>query len=233
MKGKRRFPEFTDKTALLLLLMLSDPNRRWHVRDFHGVGVSTGRASEILTLLHSADLVKREHRGKLSYTALLSPPRVIGAWTEKYAFSMNRCYAFRSEGRNVLAELKKLYQKKQAVPYALTLHTGANLVAPYVKSDVVHSYLNPRGFGRTLSRITKALGLRQVIDSGNIHFYEPFYKDAAFENAQSVRGYRVVSNLQMYLDLFHHGLRGYEHAIHLKRTLEERGIALWSPSSLQ
>jgi hypothetical protein len=228
MKGKSKLPEFTDKTALLLFLMLRDPDRKWHVRDFRSAGVSTGRASEILTALHSAELVEREYRGKWSYTALVSPSRAIGAWTEKYAFSMNRCYAFRSSGKSVLSELKKLYQERDTAPYALTLHTGANLVAPYVKSDVVHSYLSPRGFGKTLSHITKALELKQVVDSGDVHFYEPFYRRAVFENAQSVRGYRVVSNFQMYLDLFHHGLRGYEHAIHLKRTLEERGIALWS-----
>ena len=229
MRGQRESPEFTDKTALLLQLMLSEPERRWHIHDFRTVGISAGRTSEILTALNQADLVKREYRGKWSYTALLSPPRAVAAWTDKYTFSMNRCYTFRSEGKNALVELRKLYQDRAVAPYALTLHTGGNLVAPYVKSDVLHIYLNPHGFTRVLSDITKTLSLKQVMDSGNVNFYEPYYAQAAFRNTQTVRGYRVVSNLQLYLDLFHHGLRGYEHAAHLKKTLEERGIELWSP----
>lgn len=228
MRGKHQLPDFTDKTAVLLLHMLSDPERKWHIHDFQEVGISAGRTSEILTGLHHAQLVKREYRGKWSYTALLSPFRLIAAWTEKYSFSMNRRYSFLSPGKDALANLKKLYQSQKDPPYALTLHTGANLIAPYVKSEVLHSYLSPQGFGKTLSYIVKNLGLRQVMDSGNVHFYEPFYRKGALENGQLIRGYRVVSNLQMYLDLFHHGLRGYEHAAHLKKTLEERDIALWS-----
>ena len=187
-----------------------------------------GWASEILSALHDSDLVEREYRGKFSYTTLGSPQRLIGAWAERYSFSMNRKYSFRSGQKNILAELKGTYKNEKRPLYALTLHTGANLLAPYVKSPAVHAYLEPKGFGRTLSFLKKALNLKQVMDGGTIHFYESFYKEAVFKNTRMVRGFRVVSNLQLYLDLFHHGLRGYEHSAHLKHTLEERGINLWS-----
>jgi hypothetical protein len=227
---KRRYglPDFTDKTALLLALMLSDPEKKWHIKDFKKVGVSAGRSSEILTALHQADLVTREYRGKWSHTALESPHRLVSAWTDKYSFALNRCYSFRSARKNVLNELKNLYAEEPSPPYLLTLHTGANLVAPYVKSDILHAYLEPKRFGKTLSSMTGALGLKQVIGSGNVCFYEPCYGEAVFWHSRSIRGYRVASNLQLYLDLFHHGLRGYEHAAHLKKTLEERGIPIWS-----
>lgn len=227
MKGKYSLRRFTDKAAQLILLLLSDPDRKWHIHDFQEVGVSAGWTSEILTALHHADLVKREYHGKWSYTTLLSPRRLIGAWTEKYSFSMNRRCSFQSNQKNILADLKRVFEKEKKPPYALTLHTGANLVAPYVKSSAVHAYLHPRSFGETLAFVTRALNLRQVMDGGNVHLCEPYYKEAVFRNSQTIRGFRVVSNLQLYLDLFHSGLRGYEHSTHLKRTLEERGITLW------
>lgn len=228
MRGQQSPTQFTDKVALLFLLLLSDPGRKWHVHDFRQEGISMGWASEILSALRDSHLVEREYRGKFSYTTLVSPQRLIGAWTERYSFSMNRKYSFRSRQENVLAELKTAYKNEGKPLYALTLHSGANLLAPYVKSTAVHAYLEPKSFGRTLPLLKKALNLKQVMDGGTIHFYEPFCKEAVFKNTRMVRGFRVVSNLQLYLDLFHHGLRGYEHSTHLKHTLEERGISLWS-----
>lgn len=228
MKEKQSPTQFTDKVALLFLLLLSDPGRKWHVHDFRQEGISTGWTSEILSALHDSRLVEREYRGRFSYTTLVSPQQLVRAWTERYSFSMNRKYSFRSAKKNLLAELKTVYGDEKKAPYALTLHTGANLLAPYVKSQAVHAYLEPKSFGRTLSVLKKTLNLKQVMDGGRIYFYEPFLKNAAFKNARMVRGFRVVSNLQLYLDLFHHGLRGYEHSNHLKQTLEERGISLWS-----
>ncbi|TET82545.1 hypothetical protein E3J38_01980 [candidate division TA06 bacterium] len=228
MREKQSPTQFTDKVALLFLLLLSDPERKWHVHDFRREGISMGWASEILSALHDSHLVEREYRGKFSYTTLVSPQRLIGTWTERYSFSMNRQYSFRSVQKNILSELKTACKKEKKPPYALTLHTGANLLAPYVKSPAVHAYLEAKSFGRTLAFLKKALDLRQVMDGGTIHFYEPFCKEAVFKNTRILRGFRVVSNLQLYLDLFHHGLRGYEHSTHLKHTLEERRISLWS-----
>jgi len=227
MRRKYSLPRFTDKAAQLILLLLSDPEKKWHIHDFQKVGISAGWTSEILTALHRSDLVRREYRGRWSYTTIVSPQRLVGAWTERYAFSMNRQCSFQSGRKNILGDLKKVFEKEKNPPYALTLHTGANLVAPYVKPSSVHAYLHPRSFGKTLSFVTRALNLKQVMDSGDVHFCEPHYKEAVFRNTQIIRGFRVASNLQLYLDLFHHGLRGYEHSTHLKRTLEERGISLW------
>jgi hypothetical protein len=226
MPGKSLPVKLTDKTALAFLLMLSDPERKWHVHDFHRVGISMGRASEILTNLMPASFVEREYKGRFSYTALVSPQRLIGLWAEGYSFVMNRRINFRGS-EDALTALKKAFEAEEMPPYALTVHTGANLIAPYVKSSSVHAYLDPKGLQKTLSYLVKGLDLKQVMDNGNVFFYEPVHEEATFFNTQAIRGHRVVSNLQLYLDLIHFGSKGYEHAMHLKRTLEERGMNLW------
>jgi len=47
-----------------------------------------------------------------------------------------------------------------------------------------------------------------------------------FFHSQKIKKYRIVSNLQLYLDLYHFQPRGREHADYLKNSLEEEGINL-------
>jgi predicted NodU family carbamoyl transferase len=45
--------------------------------------------------------------------------------------------------------------------------------------------------------------------------------------AQTIKGYKVVSNLQLYLDLYNFKPRGREHAEYLKKAFEEKGKSLY------
>jgi hypothetical protein len=52
------------------------------------------------------------------------------------------------------------------------------------------------------------------------------YKNSVFLGKRKIRGASVVSNLQLYLDLYRFKPRGREHAEFLKERLEQKGISL-------
>ena len=51
----------------------------------------------------------------------------------------------------------------------------------------------------------------------------PFYKNSLFFNTQKIKDYNMVSNLQLYLDLYNFQPRGREQAEYLRNLLEEKG----------
>jgi len=64
------------------------------------------------------------------------------------------------------------------------------------------------------------------VRGGNFHIIRPYYKNSVFFSRQKIKGFAVVSNLQLYLDLYHFHPRGREHAEYLKKLLEENGKSL-------
>ena len=71
------------------------------------------------------------------------------------------------------------------------------------------------------------LELKELVRGGNIHIISPYYKTSAFFNTQRIKGYTVVSNLQLYLDLYHFQPRGREHAEYLIKQLKEKGAKFY------
>jgi hypothetical protein len=122
--------------------------------------------------------------------------------------------------------LKRIKAALNGLPYGLTLHTGANLLTSWVQTDQVYIYLNPERWTEILINIRQLLGLKELVRGGNIHIVRPFYNNSVFYNVREIRGIRVVSNLQLYLDLFGFQPRGFEHAERLKEIVKERGELL-------
>lgn len=75
--------------------------------------------------------------------------------------------------------------KKEAV--ALTLHSGAAGIAPFVRSPDVHAY-----FVGDRERLVKTLDLGPVESAGAVHRLEP-YDEGVFYRTRTIRGGRVVS----------------------------------------
>lgn len=108
--------------------------------------------------------------------------------------------------------------------YAFTGHAGASVVDRYTVFDVADVYV------RDLEGMAPALvnlGARRVERGGNVSMSVPYYRESAFYDRQmSKGGMKVVSDLQLYLDLYDYPVRGREQAEHLYgrrlRSLVER-----------
>lgn len=222
MRQKKKLKNiFSDKATLVLRKLIREPEKKWVVRDFvRQNGVSLGMAQEILETLTLLGYVERIKKGPDSFSTLINREKLIEDWLAKYNFELNEIDSFYSPEKKILRKLSTNIDEKK---YALTLHSGANLITSYVRSEHIYLYLDTKTWDKDVLEIRQQLELKELVKGGNIHFIHPFYKTSTFYNCQKIKGYRVVSNLQLYLDLYHFQPRGREHAQYLKELLEKRG----------
>ena len=216
---------FADKATIILRKMLSDPEKKWVTRDFMGAnGVSLGMAQGILEALGKKGYIERVKRGPDSYALLTNKEELIGDWLKGYNFELNKVDTYYSPDKNILSKIKDYLKDKQ---YAFTLHSGANLMTSFVVTDQIHLYFSPQNWKKEILELRQQLDLKELVRGGNVHIVRPLYKNSVFLGARTIKGYRVVSNLQLYLDLHEYKPRGLEHAEYLKKTLEEQGKNLY------
>jgi hypothetical protein len=215
---------FSDKATIIPRKMLQDPQREWVVRDFIGPeGVSLGMAQSVLEAMAKKGYVERVKRGPDSHTVLTNKDMLITDWLKEYEFELNTVDSYYSADKKVLEKAKGFLREKQ---HALTLHTGANLTTSFVKTDEIYLYLQLADWNNEMLDLRQKLDLKELVRGGNFHIVRPYYKNSVFFNRQKIKGFAVVSNLQLYLDLYHFQPRGREHAEYLKNLLEEKGKSL-------
>jgi hypothetical protein len=215
---------FADKASLVLRKMLQNPERKWVVRDFTGPGgVSLGMSQEVLKAMEKKGYIERVKKGPNSYTILTIKEKLISDWLEEYNFDQNVIDTYYSANKNILNKFKKVFKENQ---YALTLHTGANLITSFVRTEEIFIYINLKDWKKDILDIRQKLDLKELVRGGNIHLIHPFYKNSVFFNTQKIKSYTMVSNLQLYLDLYNFQPRGREQAEYLKNLLEETGRKL-------
>ena len=223
-KQKKMKNIFADKATLVLRKMIHAPDKKWVLRDFVGsYGVSLGMAQEVLEVMERRGYVERIKKGPESYTILTNRDRLIEDWLKKYEFELNEIETYYSPEKNILKKIKINLEENK---FALALHTGSNLITNFVRTNDIYFYLNTQAWDKDILEIRQSLGLKELVRGGNIHIISPHYKNSVFFNTQIIKGYRVVSSLQLYLDLYHFQPRGREHAEYLKESLENKGISL-------
>jgi len=186
---------FADKASLVLRKMLKDPEKRWVVRDFTGPGgVSLGMSQEVLKAMEKKGYIERVKEGPNSYAILTNKDQLISDWLEGYDFDQNVIDTYYSVDKNILKKFKRVLKENQ---YALTLHTGTNLITSFVKTEEIFIYINSKDWKKDVLNIRQKLNLKELVKGGNIHLIHPFYKNSIFFNTQKIKGYKVVSNLQL------------------------------------
>ena len=215
---------FADKASLVPRKMLKDPERKWVVRDFTDPGgVSLGMSQEVLEAMAKKGYIERIKKGRDSYTILTNKDQLISDWLKEYHFNLNTIDTYYSANKNILNKFRKVLKENQ---YVLTLHTGANLITSFVRTGDIFIYMNLKNWEKDILDIRQKLELKELVRGGNIHLIHPFYKNSVFFNTQKIKGYTVVSNLQLYLDLYNFQPRGREQAEYLRNLLEEKGRSL-------
>ena len=216
---------FADKATFIVRKMLSNPEKKWVTRDFTGDnGVSLGMAQGALETMAKKGYIERVKRGPGSYALLTNKDELISDWVAEYRFDLNEVDTYYSPDKNILSKLKDYLTNKS---YALTLHSGANLITSFVVTDQVYLYFKPDNWEKEILDLRQQLDLKELVRGGNIHIIRPLYKSSVFYGLRTIKGYKVVSNLQLYLDMFNFKPRGREHAEYLQKYLEEKGKSLY------
>ncbi len=212
---------FSDKASIIARKMLAEPGRKWVLRDFVRVGgLSLGMAQGVLAAMQELGCLERLKKGPASYTRLTDDALLLAEWVKWYKFSANAKYSYYTPHTGFLKRFTKVIPSDK---YALTLHSGANLITGYVNTDEAHVYLRLDNWAEELPLLREKLELKKLAQGGNVHFMRPFYRHGAFHNEQKVKGFSVVSTLQLYLDLYNYQPRGRDHAEYLKETVERKG----------
>jgi hypothetical protein len=166
---------------------------------------------------------------------LVNAAGLLRDWTNVYDWSRNTSiasfvvpYAYHTLETRLPAVLP-------SDDWALTLLSGADWVAPAVEHSQVHVYARPGTEGAVRARLVQRLHAKVVralsapsssssmvpVEAGEtmLHLLAPYYGEAAFVGVETIRGMRVVSPLQLYLDLARFPVRGPEAADAVLRTV--------------
>lgn len=206
---------FSPKAARIVRALLEEPARRWTLSELaQETGVSLGQAHKVIKKLEAELFVLRDEDRKV---ALDKPAELVDAWASNHRVADQATHAFFSFQQGASAFMKQLARvaADEKLEYALTLHAGASLIAPFMRFNETHFYARKRDLETWATR----LDLRPVQAGGNVQIIIP-RDDGVFYKKQTVGGAFVVSNVQLYVDLAGYPARGKEQA----DVLRERAL---------
>lgn len=205
---------FADRASLVLRHLLGVAGASAGVREIAAaVGVSAGYVSKILREAEEARYVSR---GEDDRFEIRNPRELLADWSSFYQWRKNSCESlFAAPDRNGSIDELMADALRSVEGYMLSLHAGNNQVEPFAQSTVWHLYVESDAVAQSLK---ERLKLRPAPrDAGNVALLRPYYRVSAFHGARVVKGLRVASDLQLYLDLHDYPIRGAEAAEEILR----------------
>lgn len=195
---------FAPRSTRVLRILLADPKRQWYVRDLAAeAGISRAQTSKVKRLLCDQDLLAEERRAFW----LEKPEELLRDWTQVYTYEANDVGYFYSMLRTPEAEERLAAECEcRGIRYGLALFSGANRVAPFTRYNRAFAFVEEK-----VEEIVESLRLKPVPSGANVALLRP-YDEGVFDGLQEVEGAKVVSDVQLYLDLKSYKGRGEEAA---------------------
>ncbi len=197
---------FAPKATRVIRTLLLDPKRPARITDLaRECSMSPAGVYWVVRLLEDKGFVERDSSKRL---VLVKPRELLSAWASSWSMDKNATTSYFSFERTPEALMKRVVSvsKRKKLSYAFTLMAGASFVAPFVRFQDVWLY-----FDGEEDAWTEALDLKPVDGGGNIVLVRP-YDEGVFTGLQVVEGVNVVSNVQLYVDLYNYPARGREQA---------------------
>jgi len=193
---------------------LIEPKREWSILELSKVTcVSYGHVHKLVVTLMKMGFCRKTERNRI---VVANPAELLSRWASYYDFALlNKVNAFYSLNEDLDRFVGKLAAvNRPDLRYALTLHSGAALVSPFVRPANVYLYVESEKLGEW----KELLGLQLSELGGNVFLVEP-YDEGVFYKVQQLKGAWVVSNVQLYVDLYNYPARGREAAEHLRKEV--------------
>jgi len=211
---------FYSKLSRALRVLLCNPKKVWFVKDLSTeANISLGQASLVKKKLLEEESIEELEVDGLKKFKLINPQKLLDEWAKNYSYNKNNIKNYYS-----LADTKAIessiinYCNVKKIKYSFTLTSGASLVAPFLRYNRVFVYILDN-----IETLAKDLNFKEVSTGSNVSILKP-YDDGVFYNLQMVNGIKVVSNIQLYLDLINYKERGEEAA---KFLYEQRISKSW------
>lgn len=209
---------FADKASNISRWLLTHPmGHAWGVRELSSLAnVSLGTASKIVRTLEKRGVIIVSRKGRHATVSVDNPRKLFNAWAAVYDWTRNPALRVNAPVAEPKSFVKSLPDRFAPLvkKWALTLQSGAALVAPHAVWDQVHVYLDVSSTLQ-LKEIAARLNWQPTPD-GRVTLMRPYYKSSVWP-VSTKGGIPVVGDLQLALDLWHYPVRGREQAEHLLR----------------
>lgn len=214
---KRRLKTiFKPVSSRILRVLLTDPKKTWKVLELSKIsGVSLGQTSNVCRRLIDDEYLNKNEKG---FYFLTEPGKLLDEWRANYTYTQNKMliyYSFEQNLEKLIREVIKISKDKN-LKYALTLLSGASLVAPFVRGiSTLQMYI---ASSEDLPKWEGLLNIRPVESGGNISVLIP-YDEGIFYKTQKINDVNITGNIHLYLDLYNYPARGMEQAEFLRREI--------------
>lgn len=218
---------FEPKATRVIRALLTNPGRAWKIRGLaEEVGISPGYAHAVISTLIDLGYVTRTKGYRIK---TVNPIVLLKRWAAYHQYDkMNTFLEYYTFEREIERLINRLSEIRNST-YALTALAGAFLVAPHVRPVDVHLYIHKEDDAAALAN---ALNVQLIPKRGNVKFVVP-YDEGVFYGQQRanvrisesvVSDVNVISNVQLFVDLYNYPAMGMEAAEHLfKLIVEEWG----------
>jgi len=212
---------FEGKASRVIRCLLIDVGKEWTVRDLADKAeLSVGYCHAALTTLTRMNYLRRTENNKL---VISSPELLLKRWAAYFQYNYENTflqyYTFEKE---VDSFLKSLSTKLANSKYALTSFSAAWLISPYVRPIDVHLYVPT---DQQAEFVANAINVKPTDGTGNIKIVLP-YDQGVFYRTQTIEGLKVVSNVQLVVDLWNYTSRGEDAAKPIYDLLEKEWFKL-------
>jgi len=201
---------FSPKSSRVLRVLLNNPGRVWKTQILSDEArVSLGQIANVKKLLFDREWITRQDGFSLN-----APWILLEEWTHVYTYRKNKVRNYYSL-KNIPeteSDLAKICKEK-GIEYALTGFSGAARFAPAVRYTRSMAYVH-----NAREDVASLLNLKEVESGANITLLDP-YDEGVFYGTQVIEDIRIVSPLQIYLDLKSYKGRGEEAAEVLLRDV--------------
>jgi len=202
---------FSVKSSRLVRTLLSHGNREWtHKELVERAGLSKGLVSRLTQhLVEQGLLAQRDRALRVKQRdALLDAWAARDDWRKRT--TVHQYSLLVNEPREIAVRLRGFLGD---APHAFTQWFAGWLRHPYTLPPVVTAYV---GHFPEASKLEKQLLARRVEDGGRLWLVVP--KDVGLlRETQTVEGFTLAADVQIYLDLLRAGQRGDEQAAELRK----------------
>ncbi|MHB8396302.1 MAG: type IV toxin-antitoxin system AbiEi family antitoxin [Thermoplasmataceae archaeon] len=207
-KAERRLNRgiFATKSTRIVRAILKDPKAKWKITELANIcGMSPAGVYFVVNQLEDMNYITRERDKSIKVE---DSRRLLKDWASNWTVEKSKSLSFFSFAKSPEEIISKISEagKELNLKYALTGLAGASMVSPFVRYNDVWVYLSG-----DKDIFVKKLDLRPAMSGANIRILDP-YDDGVFMDFREIMGVNVVSNIQLYVDLFTYPARGREQA---------------------
>ncbi len=202
-------------TQDIIRVLLNGKEKKWKLRELAAEAeVSLGMTVKIVNALESCG-----HITKTKGIRIVNWKNLLKSWSYTVSVKQNKKLEFIAAERPQFL-IKKISQLLKKEIHAFTLFSATEIIAPYVSPNKVHLYILKNKTTKISDILTKT-GIMPA-EEGNIICY--LVDEKYFYGTKEIRGIKIVSLPQLYIDLISYGGRGEEAAEQILKLMEEKNV---------